>query len=175
MRLIDADEQMNDRYLFKAKRIDWREFPEKEQWIIGYYVLGFNEYEQPVHLIFEPTSMFFSHEKTDGWTEIDPSTICQCTGLKDKNGNLIWENDVVRFKHEKFDFYDGLEPLERSCLPNKKEYTRNYAVEFCNTSTNYGLRFRNKSIWFMVHRMTVVMHDVEVIGNIFDNPELMHE
>lgn len=70
-----------DRYLYKAKRLDWRKFPEKEQWITGYYVLGFNEYEQPVHLIFEPTSMFFSHGETDGWTEIDPSTLCQCTGL----------------------------------------------------------------------------------------------
>lgn len=27
--------------------------------------------------------------------EVETSTICQCTGLKDKNGNLIWENDIV--------------------------------------------------------------------------------
>ena len=31
-----------------------------------------------------------------GIHEVEPSTICQCTGLKDKNGNLIWENDIVR-------------------------------------------------------------------------------
>lgn len=105
---------------------------------------------------------------------IDPETICQYTGLTDKNGNMIWENDIVRFKHEKFDFDDGLEPWEGTCLPNKKEYTRNYVVEFCNTPTHYGLRFRNCSIWFMVHKMTIVMHDTEVIGNIFDNSELVN-
>ena len=145
--------------LFKAKRID------NGEWVVG-------------DLSHHKTGRVFAkplNGSAISTCEVDKDTICQCTGLKDKNGKLIWENDVVRFKHEKFDFDDGLEPWERSCLPNKKEYTRNYAVEFCNTSTHYGLRFRNKSIWFMVHRMTVVMHDVEVIGNIFDNPELIHE
>ena len=149
---------MNDRYLFRAKHS-----LESKKWHIG-------------NLVEEPDGLYLRDNKNDIMVYIqDQSTICQCTGLKDKNGKLIWENDIVRFKHEKFDFDDGLEPWERSCLPNKKEYTRNYAVVFCNTSANYGLRFRNKSIWFMVHRMTVVMHDVEVIGNIFDNPELMNE
>ena len=33
---------------------------------------------------------------------IDPSTICRCTGSKDKNGNLIWENDIVDFLGHKW-------------------------------------------------------------------------
>ena len=32
---------------------------------------------------------------TDNAPRVDSSTICQCTGLKDKNGKLIWENDIV--------------------------------------------------------------------------------
>lgn len=163
---------MKDRYLFKAKRLD------NGEWITG------NLIQNP---FFKGVRSWISSEQEDKmrlrsisrtqalWSsiEVDSSTICQCTGLKDKNGKLIWENDIVRFKHEKFDFDDGLEPFERTCLPNKKEYKRNYVVEFCNTPTHYGLRFRNGSIWFMVHKMTVVMHDTEVIGNIFDNPELL--
>lgn len=151
---------MEDRYFFKAKRVD------NGEWVIGQYVNTCypKDCKKTGHFIVEYQNHFH---------EIYTSTLCQCTGLKDKNGNLIWENDIVRFKHEKFDFDDGLEHFERTCLPNKKEYKRNYAVEFCNTHTHYGLRFRNGSIWFMVHKMTVVMHDTEVIGNIFDNKELL--
>ena len=144
---------MEDRYLFKAKRLDWREFPEKEQWITGYYVLGFNEYEQPVHLIFEPTSMFFSHGETDGWTEVDPSTICQCTGLKDKNGKLIWENDIV--KDENCNFY--------------KSFWQNNYYQFSWICVKadvlpIGAKW---NLW------SIKSFEIEVIGNIFDNKELL--
>lgn len=60
---------MKDRYLFKAKQKNWRKLPKEQWWITGYYVLGFNEYEEPIHMFFEPTSMFYSHKKTDGWEE----------------------------------------------------------------------------------------------------------
>ena len=134
------------RYLYKAKRLDWREFPEKEQWIIGYYVLGFNEYEQPVHLIFEPTSMFFSHGETDGWTEIDSNTLCQYTGLKDKNGKRIWENDIVKINNSKINTLITFRDFEIICtIPREKYYK---------------------------HRLEYDM-EYEVIGNIFDNPELL--
>lgn len=135
------------RYLYKAKRLDWREFPEKEQWIIGYYVLGFNEYEQPVHLIFEPTSMFFSHGETDGWTEIDPSTLCQCTGLKDKNGRLIWENNII------------------TCMGETAKVVWDMA--------EWRIEFLTHCLWKRDLHFWVSRHSVEVIGNIFDNPELL--
>lgn len=149
--------------LFKAKRKD------NGEWVEG--LLWKKKYN--ANKIF--ISCFPNMDDDEEAYVVDANTICQYTGLTDKNGNKIWENDIVKFKHEKFDYDDGFKPWERTCLPNKKEYKRNYIVEFCNTPTHYGLRLRNGSIWFMVHRMTIVMHEVEVIGNVFDNADLVKE
>lgn len=72
---------MENRYLFKAKRIDNRE------WVQGY-----------LYGIWEKRYILWGMTNDiPDMIEVDPSTICQCTGLKDKNGKLIWENDVVDF------------------------------------------------------------------------------
>lgn len=104
--------------------------------------------------------------------KVDRDTICQYTGLTDKNGNKIWENDVVSFTHSKL--------KEISCdnvfgIPNfeTEKYQRNYVIEYINTWCTYGLRFRNGSIHFPCKQSTLRMYDCEVIGNIFDNPELL--
>lgn len=70
---------MNNRYLFRAKRID------NGDWSYG-YLYGIWEIK---YILWGMTN------DVPNMTEVDPSTICQCTGLKDKNGNLIWENDIM--------------------------------------------------------------------------------
>ena len=89
--------------------------------------------------------------------EVDEHTICQCTGLKDKNGKLIWENDVVEIgEHE--DTVNGL-----------------YKVIYCENANCYALK---RSVDF--HYNFFTFSDLngfetssKVIGNIFDNPELL--
>ena len=73
---------MNDRYLFKAKRID------NGEWVQGY-----------LYGIWEKRYILWGMTNdVPNMIEVDPATICQCTGLKDKNGRLIWENDIVNCK-----------------------------------------------------------------------------
>ena len=136
-------EKMKDRYLFKAKRID------NGEWVTGQYVKGLDMYDKEVHLIFEPATILYSSGETDGWSEIDPATICQCTGLKDKNGKLIWENDIVVCR----DFTE-----EKYVIAWKQD-------EACFEYQQYGCSIMNFE--------QLSGCEVEVIGNIFDNAGLL--
>jgi uncharacterized phage protein (TIGR01671 family) len=138
---------MEDRYLFKAKRLD------NGEWVQGYYVKGLDMYDKEVHLIFEPNTMFYSNGETDGWYKVDPTTICQCTGLKDKNGKLIWENDII----ERLDIHDIKEP-SIGIIEYDVENT-SFLIHWTDIA-NYSPTFPWKN-------------RIGVIGNIFDNPELL--
>jgi uncharacterized phage protein (TIGR01671 family) len=74
---------MEDRYLFKTKQKDTNE------WAIGNLIHTFTgmpyivtEYDHILNFITID--------------EVDERTVCQCTGLKDKNGNMMYENDIVK-------------------------------------------------------------------------------
>ena len=151
---------MSREILFKAKRKDWRELPKEQWWVEG-------------EVIHEPYGVVIQYyaEKKRIKVVIDPETLCQYTGLKDKNGKRIWENDIVSCEHEK---YPEDNPLEGDLIfPEPIKYRRNYVVEFINNGNKYGYRLRNKSIHFMLTGNVIYNHEIKVLGNIFDNPELL--
>ena len=140
---------MEDRYLFKAKRID------NGEWVTGHYVKGLNMYDKEVHLIFEPNTMFYSSGETDGWYKVDPTTICQCTGLKDKNGKLIWENDIAS--------YSDLITRDKKII----------CIEWNKMQASFVRKYRSPMGLQYLYLDEYIASRMEVIGNIFDNKELL--
>ena len=123
---------MEDRYLFKAKHF--------EEWHTG-------------NIVKEPDGLYIRDIKENVMAYIDDeSTICQCTGLKDKNGNLIWENDICNYYNP--EDKDGIGIIKND-----------YVLWIDGTIS-------------MRHKMTPLFYlqckdEWEVIGNIFDNKELL--
>ena len=77
---------MEDRYLFKAKRLD------NGEWVHGALFNGESHCIIGQEIKFSP---YTEHECKIVGYEVDRDTICRCTGSKDKNGKLIWENDIM--------------------------------------------------------------------------------
>ena len=89
--------------------------------------------------------------------EIDPETVGQFTGLTDKNGVRIFEGDICRFKRFN-DIYIG------KIVFNVK--TASFVMWYQSIVGAYGEK--------ATHKMLLsVCDDIEVIGNIHDNPELL--
>lgn len=147
--------------LYKAK------LKNKDRWIEGFYCCRkettycFKEdYEKfPVKTLY----YIICDEMTD-WGlpnefrlyEVDPTTLCQFTGHYDKNGNKIYENDIVKTQYGRLckviwftsDSHCGfdLEPI-------------------CATE---NLKLKPPSECFLWNKEAL-----EVVGNVFDNPELL--
>ena len=135
--------------LFKAKRLD------NGEWVEGYAVnYGFTG-KQKWHIVPFWASDLYSYE-------IDPSTICQYTGLTDKNGNKIWENDIV-----KYHFGDDVAEIKfgeyQSCFDSQKTCHVGFYVDW-----QKGYLRKDLGYW-------VKMIDCNIIGNEIDNPELLEE
>lgn len=129
---------MNDRYLFKAKHS-----LTSKKWHIGY-------------LIKEPDGYYIRDVNEDVMVYIsDSNTICQCTGLKDCNGTLIWENDIVRI---------GWQDNEARCEEIAQVAWDEFGYyPWLDEYHCDGCDLFNEVFY------------IEVIGNKFDNPELLKE
>lgn len=129
---------MQERYLFKAKRTD------NGEWTQGYlYGIGERRY-----ILWGMTN------DIPNMVEVDPSTICQCTGMPDKNKKLIFENDIC----------DRKEEYPEIVKYNKGDWTLDYSYLKDKES---GYCYCNLGFYVLERKC------VEVIGNTFDNPELL--
>lgn len=142
---------MKDKYLFRAKRIG------DGEWVRGSYLY---DYGRNIHYIFAneivcPNCINDCRKEFSLQDyEVDPSTICRCTGLKDKNDKLIWENDICNYYNS--EDKDGIGIIKND-----------YVLWIDETIS-------------MRHKMTPLFYlqckdEWEVIGNIFDNPDLLNK
>lgn len=153
--------EMRDRYLYRAKRID------NGEWTQGNLIWS-NDSEVGYEAIIIPTNDSNMYTKGEGrgdlgfenWHKVDKDTICQCTGLKDKNGELIWENDIVRF-----DIYKYEKMISRVVSD----------VQWCDEIWSFSIVVNEKGNRGTLGHVLEFNKEIEAIGNKFDNPELLEE
>ena len=134
--------------LFKAKRKD------NGKWVEGYYLKRYDLLGNEKHLIFHADSYTVWE-----YAEIVPETLCQFTGFYDKNGNRIWDNDIVNTNSNvRAQIKFGL-----------------YSNGFSTRKHNQGFYMDFMDKEYYRHELGYWAGKSVVIGNIFDNKELLQE
>lgn len=149
---------MSREILFKAKDVD------TGKWVEGslvyykagekYFIITDNDFQW---------GMYGRYSYDGDFTEIDETTICQYTGLTDKNGNKIWENDVLKIARTSDSIGEYYYP--------PLDYPVNVVVKWDLCAWMWETIEKRKH--YISFPDAWCHYEAEVIGNIFDNPELL--
>ena len=144
---------MNERFLFRGKRKD------NGEWVTGYLIQGKKTYiatTEAINYMVVSTSYMASIKLV----EVIPETVGQYTGLKDKNGKLIFTGDI----------------LESRASENKEDWKK-WVVTFSDGSFCFEREIPRKRKHKYEENLLCVdeieLYGLTVIGNIHDNPELL--
>ena len=140
-------------------------------------VVYYNDVEKK-YFIFEPdlisadgTARAYAYGESGADEYYDTVTLNQCTGLKDKNGRLIYEGDIVRL------FCDEFENIHTVKFGDFAMYSLDFQTEYEKGSTavyGYYLGGLKYPIPLSISLDTSGMQ-IEVIGNIYENKELLND
>lgn len=155
--------------LFRGEKVD------DSEWVVGNLMASDDALEGYEAIIIPKVNSDIyttSESKTElgvcKWYLVDPKTVCQYTGLKDKHGKKIFEADIIRYQYDNDD-----------CpFPNKdtkkrigRVFFQSFRASFAVAEGRNGKDYINQDLFRYVQNG----NRVEVIGNIYDNPELLKE
>ncbi|HFU6478430.1 TPA: YopX family protein [Listeria monocytogenes] len=141
---------------FRGKRID------NGEWVYG----NLMQFEDSATFIFADerkgaSTLTYAHFIINNMHAIDKKTIGQYTVLKDKNGKKIFEGDIVAFSEDDFHVFNSqVEYFSEDGYP---------AFDIKVPSTYYF----DSNVFSEVSMSG--LYEIEVIGNIHENPELLEE
>lgn len=136
--------------LFRGKRAD------NGEWVYGAYYKQehYYGYEKIAHCIIT-TKEVLSDDIALDYDEVITETIGQYTGLTDKNGKKIFEGDIIKVHVETLTkMWDIIGVVE-------------------NYNASYGFYYENRQHFIAFNKTSWNVRWYEVIGNIYDNPELL--
>lgn len=104
-------------------------------------------------------------------TESKTHVLMQYTGLNDKNETPIYEGDILKCKRTKIHHKD-----EFDWAGEIETFFKNSVIEWWQSFTNIGYRLRDvNGKTMMVKPSSLSKMEVEAIGNIYENPELLEK